>query len=101
MNVDTERHALPKSRIWAILLGPFVAFTAYLYFSRWPFDWANSATDIIVLLALVFGGAFGVARLPIRESARLMLAVTYLPLMVFILFFWAFGFLCMAFDLCL
>lgn len=102
MNVEipVKRPVLLKVAPWLTALGPAI-YTSYLFFSRWPVTWATTFTDWLFLVFGVGVGALGVAFLPIREWAKMVLVSIYVPVVGVALFGWTFGFLCGAFELCL
>jgi hypothetical protein len=62
-----------------VLLGPPAVMSLYLGLSRWPTRWFTTGTDGAALAVAVVAGLACIARLPVPATARVMLALVYVP----------------------
>ena len=85
-------------RLFAAALLPFVAESAYVFFTRWPSDHFATASDYAALaLSVLIGSAF-VLTLPLRLSFRIVSLLFYMPVVGVLLFFYDFLFLAVVFG---
>ena len=85
-------------RITIALLAPFILFSMYLLFSRWPWSWFTTFTDYAGEGLSVLLGAAMIATLPLSREARVLFLVLYVPPLCFILFLYALQFVGMVFG---
>jgi hypothetical protein len=81
-----------------VFFAPFVLFSTYLVFTRWPHRIDNGAGDWFALIISSLAGAAFMGLLPIRYVLRAALAAVYVPLSCVALFFYTFYFVGMVFG---
>jgi hypothetical protein len=84
-----------------MLLAPWIVAGLYLYFSRWPVRWWNTASDTAMLVAAVGFGLAGLSMLPLRRWQKALAALAYIPAIGALLVVFSLYFVCAAFSDCL
>lgn len=82
------------------LLFPPLIVTVYLWLSR-TYDFWNGTLDYFALTVSIATGLIGVFLLPLRRVWRFVIAAIYVPIVGYLLFFWALMFVCSEFGACL
>jgi hypothetical protein len=84
-------------RLTGAVFAPFVIFSAYLVFTRWPSRLDTGVGDWFALIISSLAGAAFIALLPVQRVLRAVFAIVYIPLSGVMLFFYAFYFVGMVF----
>ena len=91
----------PRHFVWRLFgaaLLPFVAETAYVFFTRWPSYRFTAASDWAALGFSILIGSVFVWMLPIRSSLRFVFLLVYIPVVGVLMFFYDFLFLAVVFG---
>jgi len=82
----------------AAVVGPLVTMSFYLWLSRWPKRVYSISSDHVAFAVCMLIGVVLVAALPMRPSLRAAAAVTSLPLLYVLLYFYSLIFVGVAFG---
>jgi hypothetical protein len=98
--MDGENKQPVKLRI-AFLAMPFVVFTLYLFFSRWPSRWFTEASDFAGLGLALASGMWYFPRGDVPSFGWVVTMAAYALVMLFLLLWYGLFFVCAAFGDCL